>query len=82
MFTGMAPAGRHKQIKQFIPETGGMGHVAAKADEFSEIHIGKTPGVYWTGDTIFDWNGPIFRLVSAKDPVPDIQQVTEIGIDV
>jgi hypothetical protein len=79
---GMAPPGRHNKIKQFIPHPRRTRHITPQANKFPEIHICKVPCLYRAGNPIFDPDAPILRLIRAEHAVPDIQQVTEIRVDV
>lgn len=79
---GMAPAGRHPDIEKFIFQTGCFCHIAEETDELAEIHVEKVACIDGARDAVFDDLGFVFVLVCFEYPVPDVQQVTEIGVHV
>ena len=79
---GVAPAGRHPYVEELVFEPGGFCDIAEETDELAEIHVDKIAGIDGTCDAVFYLFIDIFILVCFKYPVPDVQQVAEVGVHV
>lgn len=81
MATRMAPARGHDEVHELVDHTRRLPNILAQIVELTEINIQEIAGIDLSRNAVLDWNRKL-RLIGAKDPVPDIQQVTEIGIHV
>src|SRR5579859_1499816 len=59
-----------------------MDDILGQVIKLSEINIPEIAGIQRAGDTIFDLYPGFFRLIGPEDPVPDIEQVAEVGVHV
>ena len=82
MVTGMAPAGRHPDVEELVFQPGGFCDIVEEADELAEIHVEKIACIDRAGDAVFDLFIKVLVLVCFEYPVPDVQQVAEIGVHV
>jgi len=53
MLTGMAPAWRHNDIKEFIFQSRGIFYIACEGGNLSKIYIQEIMRVHISGDAIF-----------------------------
>jgi len=78
----MAPAGGHEQVPKLVTDSRGLTDVFCQEGEFPEIHIQEFPGIYGPGDPVFHGYFSLFLLVSTEYMVPEVQEVTIVGIQV
>lgn len=82
MVAGVAPAGGHKDVQQLVAEAGSFYHVAAKGYELAEIGVEETIFDHGPGDAVFDGYAAVLGLVGAEYAVPDVEQVTIVGVHI
>ena len=78
----MAPAWRHDQVEQFVPDTWCFFYILPEIIYFPEIGIQK---IIWTNLScyaIFNRYPSILHLKRTKDLIPYIEQVAKIGIHI
>lgn len=82
MIAGVTPTRRHDQVKEFILYPGSPGDIFRQIVKFAKVYIEEISGIDAPRDTILDRNVVLFGLIGLEDPVPDIQQVAEVGVHV
>jgi len=78
----MVPPRRHKDIQDLVDEPRGFGDILREVVEFAKIDIEEILRVYFSCNAVFDGNGFAFPLQGSEHPVPNVQQIAEIGIHV
>ncbi len=80
--SGVTPSGWHKNVQDFIPDSGSFHYIAAKRYDLAEV--GVQEAVFDHGATYAVFNGyrRVLRLVGAENPVPDVEQIAIIGIHI
>lgn len=82
MMPGMAPARGHDRVKQLVFESWGVVHIFEQTYDLAKIHVEKIARIHFARYTIGWFNMVFFILVGTKNFVPNVEQVTKIGIHV
>lgn len=82
MVAGVAPARGHPDVEELVLKSGGFCNIFKQTNELSEIHVDKAAGIDGACDAIFYFFAWRLILVCFEDLVPNVQQVTKVGVHV
>ena len=82
MIARVTPTRWHDQVKEFILYPRGPGDIFRQVVKFAKVYIEKISGIDTPGNAILDRDVVLFGLIGLEDPVPDVQQVAEVGVHV
>ena len=76
------PTRGHNQVEEFILYPGSPGDILRQVVKLAKVYIEEISGIDVPRDTILDRDVVLFGLIGLEDPVPDVQQVAEVGVHV